>query len=100
LLSWCCALSLLTLITFVQPLRRMVGDLLVRHSESLVVAVPFVVLAVAAVWGSLYFYLAVWLHLIRSRMGRVRKTAWGAGLLLGGTLAAAIYFLMVWPAEG
>ena len=97
LLSWCCALSVLTVVVMVPPLSKIVRLLLLNGPRWFVVVVACLLLV--ALLGSLYFFLAVVLHLTRSRMGATAKTIWGVFLLFGGTLTAVVYFLMVWPAE-
>jgi hypothetical protein len=98
LLSICCALSVLTLVVVVPPLNKLVRDLLISGPTLIEIAAVCVV--VLALIGSLYFYFAVLLHLIRCRnIGTTGKTIWGVFLLLGGTLTAIVYFLMVWSAE-
>src|SRR6202789_151153 len=85
LLSICCALSVLTLVVMVPPLNKLVRDLLIKGPMFIEVAV--VCLVASALIGSLYFYFAVLLHLIRCRdMGATGKTLWGVFLFFGGTL--------------
>ena len=97
LLSVCCALSVVTIVVMVPPLSKIVRGLLLNGPRLLGIA--GVCVLVAALFGSLYFFLAVVLHLARSKMGATAKTVWGVLLLLGGTLTAVVYFLMVWPAH-
>jgi hypothetical protein len=82
----------------VPPLNKLVRDLLINGPS--LISVAAVCLGVAALIGSLYFYFAVLIHLIRYRnMGATGKTIWGVCLLIGGTLTAIVYFLMVWPTD-
>jgi len=98
LLSVCCALSVLTLVVMVPQMNKLVEGLLINGPTLIEVAAAC--LGASALIGSLYFFFAVLLHLVRCRnMGATGKTIWGILLLLGGTLTAVVYFLMVWPAE-
>jgi hypothetical protein len=98
LMSVCCAFSVLTFVVMVPPLNKLVGGLLINGSTFIIVSA--VCLGAPALIGSLYFYFAVLIHLIRYRnMGATGKTIWGVCLLIGGTLTAIVYFLMVWSAD-
>jgi energy-converting hydrogenase Eha subunit C len=97
LLSLCCALSVVTIVVMVPPLSKIVRGLLLDGPRLIVVAAACLLLV--ALLGSLYFFLAVVLHLTRSEMGAAGKTIWGVFLLFGGTLTAVVYFLMVWSVE-
>jgi hypothetical protein len=81
LLSWCCALSALSTVAVVPPLGKMFEGLLLSGPEWVVVITLCV--AVIALATSLYFYLAVVLHLVRSGMGAIGKTIWERVFCLG-----------------
>jgi hypothetical protein len=97
LLSICCALSVVTIIGMVPPLGKIERGLLINGPEWFVI-LGTCLIAIALI-ASLYFFLAVVLHLMRSRMGAAGKTIWGICLLFGGTLTAIIYFMMAWSIE-
>ncbi len=87
----------MTIVVMVPPLSKIVRGLLLNGPRLIVIAAACLLLV--ALLGSLYFFLAVVLHLTRSKMGGTAKTIWGVFLLFGGTLTAVVYFLMVWSTD-
>jgi hypothetical protein len=93
-----CAMSILLVVAQVPPLNRLGHQFLLQSSGAWWVLAA--ASAVVGFLGSLYFLLAVVLHLVRcSHYGWLGKTIWGICLLFGMSLTAVVYFLTVWPCE-